>query len=64
MKPVVLLIPGMLNTAAIWDRVVPLLQDAAEVRIADVMTQASIADMARDEILSLLPNINSRIRVA
>lgn len=48
MKPVVLLIPGMLNTAAIWDRVVPLLQDAAEVRIADVMTQASIADMARD----------------
>lgn len=48
MKPVVLLIPGMLNTAAVWDRVAPLLQDAAEVRIADVMTQASITDMARD----------------
>ena len=48
MKPVVLLIPGMLNTAAIWDRVVPLLQDAAELRIANVRTQASIADMAHD----------------
>lgn len=48
MKPVVLLIPGMLNTAAVWDRVAPLLQDAAEVRIADVTTQASITDMARD----------------
>ena len=48
MKPVVLLIPGMLNTAAVWDRVVPLLQDAAELRIVDVQTQANIADMARD----------------
>ena len=48
MKPVILLIPGMLNTAAVWDRVVPLLQDAAQVRIADVQTQTSIADMARD----------------
>jgi pimeloyl-ACP methyl ester carboxylesterase len=48
MKPVVLLIPGMLNTQAIWDRVAPLLRDAAEVRIADVQSQASITDMARD----------------
>jgi pimeloyl-ACP methyl ester carboxylesterase len=48
LKPVVLLIPGMLNTAAIWDRVTPLLQDASEVRIANVQTQSSIADMARD----------------
>lgn len=48
MKPVVLLIPGMLNTTAIWDRVAPLLQDAADIRIADVSTQASISDMARD----------------
>ncbi len=48
MKPVVLLIPGMLNTAAVWDRVVPLLQDAAELRIVDVQTQANISDMARD----------------
>ena len=48
MRPVVLLIPGMLNTAAIWDRVAPLLQDAAELRIADVLTQSSIAEMTRD----------------
>ncbi len=47
-KPVLLLIPGMLNTARIWSRVVPLLQDAADIRIADVTTQSSIADMARD----------------
>jgi pimeloyl-ACP methyl ester carboxylesterase len=48
MKPVLLLIPGMLNTARIWGHVVPLLQDHADIRIADVTTQASIADMARD----------------
>ena len=48
MKPVLLLIPGMLNTARIWGRVAPLLQDDADIRIADVTTQASIADMARD----------------
>lgn len=48
MKSVILLIPGMLNTAAIWDRVLPLLQDTADLRIADVVTQSSIADMARD----------------
>jgi len=48
MKPVLLLIPGMLNTAAIWGRVAPLLESAAEVRIASVQTQTSIAEMARD----------------
>ncbi|MDB5967009.1 MAG: hypothetical protein JWQ72_3509 [Polaromonas sp.] len=48
MKPALLLIPGMLNTAAIWGRVVPLLQDAADVLIADVQSQSSIRDMARD----------------
>ena len=47
-KPVLLLIPGMLNTARIWGRVAPLLQDFADIRIADVTTQSSIADMARD----------------
>ena len=47
-KPVLLLIPGMLNTARIWDRVVPLLQGDAEIRIADVTRQASITHMARD----------------
>jgi pimeloyl-ACP methyl ester carboxylesterase len=48
MKPVLLLIPGMLNTAAVWDGVVAELGDAAEVRIADVTTQADIPAMARD----------------
>lgn len=48
MKPVLLLIPGMLNTQAIWSLVAPLLQDAADIRIASVTTQSSIADMARD----------------
>lgn len=48
MKPVLLLVPGMLNTARIWHRVVPLLADAAELRIADVSRQTSIAAMAQD----------------
>lgn len=48
MKPVVLLIPGMLNTAAIWGHVTPLLQEVADVRIANVQTQSSISEMARD----------------
>lgn len=47
-KPVLLLIPGMLNTAQIWARVLPLLKDAADIRIADVTSQTSIAQMARD----------------
>ena len=48
MKPVLLLIPGMLNTARVWSHVTPLLQAHADIRIADVTTQTSIADMARD----------------
>lgn len=48
MKPVLLLIPGMLNTAAVWAHVVPLLEGVAEVRIANVQTQTSIANMATD----------------
>ena len=48
MKPVLLLIPGMLNTAAVWSCVAPLLDDAADLRIADVTTQDSIARMADD----------------
>ncbi len=47
-RPVLLLIPGMLNTPAIWSRVVPLLGDVADVRVADVTTQSAIAEMARD----------------
>ena len=47
-KPVLLLIPGMLNIARIWNSVVPLLPTGVDVRFADVTTQTSIADMARD----------------
>ena len=49
MKPVLLLIPGMLNDARIWRDVTAQMQGLAEVRIADVLTQDSIAHMARDE---------------
>ena len=48
MKPVLLLIPGMFNTGVIWQPVVDALQGAAEVRIADVLTQETIPAMARD----------------
>lgn len=57
-KPVLLLIPGMLNTAAIWTPVVAHLADLADVRIANVQTQTCIADMARDAfalVADLLP---------
>ncbi len=47
-KPVLLLIPGMLNTAAIWRDVTPHLEGLADIRITSVLTQTSIADMARD----------------
>ncbi len=48
MKPVLLLIPGMLNTAGIWADVAAALTGEADVRIADVTTQETIADMAKD----------------
>jgi pimeloyl-ACP methyl ester carboxylesterase len=48
MKPVLLLIPGMLNTDAVWSRVLPLLAAQADVRIADVRSQDNVAAMARD----------------
>ena len=47
-RPVLLLIPGMLNTARVWSSVIPLLQDFAEIRIANVALQSSISEMARD----------------
>lgn len=50
MKPVLLLIPGMLNTPAVWAKVVPLLSDVAEVRILNVQTQTSIGNMANDAL--------------
>lgn len=48
MKPVLLLIPGMLNTPEVWDGVRALLDESFEVRVADVQTQDSIAAMAED----------------
>ena len=56
-KPVLLLIPDMLNIARIWNSVVPLLPTGVDVRFADVTTQTSIADMARDagELVADLP---------
>lgn len=47
-RPVLLLIPGMLNTAAIWREVTPHLEGLADIRIASVLTQISISDMACD----------------
>jgi pimeloyl-ACP methyl ester carboxylesterase len=51
MKPVLLLIPRMFNTTAIWDPVIDALgshADAPEIRVADVLPQESIATMAAD----------------
>ncbi len=48
MKPVLLLIPGMFNTAAIWDAVRSHFGADVDVRVADVLTQSRIADMAED----------------
>ncbi len=51
MKAVLLLIPGMFNTGAIWDPVIAAMRthvDAPEMRIAEVLTQDSIAAMACD----------------
>lgn len=47
-RPLLLLIPGMLNTDALWQSVIAELQDRADIRVAQVRTQASIADMAAD----------------
>lgn len=48
MTPVWLLVPGMLNDHRVWQDVAAGLQSHAQVRIAQVHTQSSIADMARD----------------
>ncbi|PUE36784.1 alpha/beta fold hydrolase [Limnohabitans sp. Hippo4] len=48
MKPVFLLVPGMLNDSRVWHEVAIGMQDNVQVRIAQVQTQATIADMARD----------------
>lgn len=46
MKPVLLLIPGMSNTPAVFDRILPGLSEAALCRTTDVRTTGSIASMA------------------
>jgi pimeloyl-ACP methyl ester carboxylesterase len=49
MKPVLLLVPGMLNTAEVWaDVVARLPEEAAGTRVASVVGQDSIAGMAAD----------------
>lgn len=48
MKPTLLLIPGMLNDASVWQGVLPLLPTTWTVRTANVLTQNSIAEMATD----------------
>ncbi len=48
MTPVLLLLPGMLNDARVWDGVAAALGDAAEIRIPDLTTQDTLAEMARD----------------
>ncbi len=65
MKPVMLLIPGMLNDASVWDEVLPRLPHDWTVRIANVQTQESIAEMARDawRLLEDIP-LNAPVLVA
>lgn len=46
MKPVLLLVPGMLNDASLWDDVVSLLGPIADVRIASPV-QETVAAMAQ-----------------
>jgi pimeloyl-ACP methyl ester carboxylesterase len=46
MTPVLLLLPGMLNDARVWAPVREALGDAAEVRVAEMRLDATIAAMA------------------
>ncbi|MBF6989271.1 MULTISPECIES: alpha/beta fold hydrolase [unclassified Cupriavidus] len=41
------LLPGMMNTARVWDPIAAELADVADVHIADLSWQTSIAEMAR-----------------
>ena len=47
-KPVLLLIPGMLNTPDIWTDVLPWLPPDLDVRLAEVASQSGLAEMAKD----------------
>ncbi len=53
MKPVLLLIPGLLNSARVFDGVRARLDPQLDVRVADVQSQASLATMAHDAWASL-----------
>lgn len=48
MTPVWLLVPGMLNDHRVWQDVAAGLDGHAQVRIAEVNRQTSMAEMARD----------------
>jgi pimeloyl-ACP methyl ester carboxylesterase len=48
LKPVLLMIPGLLNTPRVFDRTRALLDPTLEVRVVDVRTQDSLAAMAHD----------------
>lgn len=48
MKPVLLLIPGLLNSARVFDGVRAGLDPQLDVRVADVQTQSSLDTMALD----------------
>lgn len=48
MKPVLLLIPGMLNDGRVWSEVARALAQEAQVRVAEVSHQDSIAAMRED----------------
>ncbi len=48
MNPVLMLIPGLLNTPAVFDRLRAHIDPAIDLRIATVHTQASLAAMAAD----------------
>ena len=57
MKPLLLLLPGMLNTPAVWDAVTDALGDAAEVVVLDATTQDSLEAMARDAMALVAPRL-------
>jgi pimeloyl-ACP methyl ester carboxylesterase len=62
MKPVILLVPGMLNDQRIWSDVVQGLGDTAQIHVVDVLTQDNMADMARDA-WALLANVPAGVPV-
>jgi pimeloyl-ACP methyl ester carboxylesterase len=53
LKPVLLLIPGLLNSPRVFDGVRALLDPQIDVRVADVQSQSSLHTMAHDAWASL-----------